>query len=171
LWDLGAIAIVLSAEALVEWTTHVFVLHFKPRRIAGLTVDPYVARKHRAHHLDPRDERLVFIPAPVLAELLVLVPLALFFAIPDHRVAVTAIASAYTMLGAYEWTHFLIHVPYRPRSRYYSYIRRAHWSHHYRNEHYWFGITIHLADHLFGTFPDKAAVEPSPTARTLGVGS
>jgi sterol desaturase/sphingolipid hydroxylase (fatty acid hydroxylase superfamily) len=48
-------------------------------------------------------------------------------------------------------------------------VWRAHRNHHYRNEHYWFGVTVHLADHLLGTFPEKTAVDASPTARTLGV--
>jgi hypothetical protein len=28
---------------------------------------------------------------------------------------------------------------------------------------------MHLADHVLGTFPERSAVELSPTARTLGV--
>ncbi|HMC69660.1 MAG TPA: fatty acid hydroxylase family protein, partial [Mycobacteriales bacterium] len=67
----------------------------------------------------------------------------------------------------YEWTHFLIHSTYVPRSRYYRYIWRAHRLHHYKNEKYWFGVTVHLADHVLRTFPQRDAVETSPTARTL----
>src|SRR5436305_565461 len=73
------------------------------------------------------------------------------------------------MLLAYEWAHFLIHSSYSPRSWYYRYIWRAHRLHHYRNERYWYGVTIHLADHILRTFPQRDAVETSPTARTLGV--
>ena len=46
---------------------------------------------------------------------------------------------------------------------------RAHRLHHFRNEHYWFGVTMHLADHVLSTYPGKLDVELSPTARTLGV--
>jgi sterol desaturase/sphingolipid hydroxylase (fatty acid hydroxylase superfamily) len=73
------------------------------------------------------------------------------------------------MLFAYEWTHYLIHTSYRPKRRFYRYIWRAHRLHHFKNEHYWFGVTVHLADHVLRTFPAKEAVETSPTARTLGV--
>ena len=31
------------------------------------------------------------------------------------------------------------------------------------------GVTVHLADHVLGTFPQKSDVENSPTARTLGI--
>ena len=51
----------------------------------------------------------------------------------------------------------------------YRYVWRAHRNHHFRNEHYWFGVTMHLADHVLGTFPERSAVEVSPTVRTLGI--
>ena len=73
------------------------------------------------------------------------------------------------MFLAYEWTHYLIHSAYRPRSRLYRGIWRAHRLHHYRNERYWFGVTMHQADRILRTYPDKDAVPLSATARTLGV--
>jgi sterol desaturase/sphingolipid hydroxylase (fatty acid hydroxylase superfamily) len=75
------------------------------------------------------------------------------------------------MLFAYEWTHFLIHSSYRPRHAPYRYVWRAHRNHHFRNERYWFGVTMHLADHVLGTFPERSAVEVSATVRTLGIES
>jgi sterol desaturase/sphingolipid hydroxylase (fatty acid hydroxylase superfamily) len=88
---------------------------------------------------------------------------------PTLREGVTALVSAYGMLLVYEWTHFLIHSTYTPKTRYYRSIWRAHRLHHYRNEKYWFGVTINVADHVLRTFPQRDEVEPSPTARTLGV--
>jgi len=73
------------------------------------------------------------------------------------------------MLLTYEWTHPLIHSAYRPRHRYFRSIERAHRLHHFRNEHYWFGVTVNAADHLLGTFPAREDVPLSPTARDLGV--
>ena len=35
-------------------------------QLIGRLIDPLVSRKHREHHLDPRDTELVFIPTPVL---------------------------------------------------------------------------------------------------------
>jgi sterol desaturase/sphingolipid hydroxylase (fatty acid hydroxylase superfamily) len=73
------------------------------------------------------------------------------------------------MLSVYEWTHFLIHSSYRPRRSVYRAIWRAHRLHHFRNERYWFGVTMHLGDRVLGTYPAKDAVPASLTARTLGV--
>jgi hypothetical protein len=174
-WDLLVPAIVLAAQPFTEWTIHVFLLHFKPRRVAGLRVDPLVSRKHREHHADPRDVHLIFIPMPTLVALLVGIPAVLVLPLWAAQGTVglarglSGAAAAYAMAFTYEWTHYLIHSAYRPRHRVYRYIWRAHRNHHFRNEHYWFGVTMHLADHVLGTFPERSAVEVSPTARTLGV--
>jgi sterol desaturase/sphingolipid hydroxylase (fatty acid hydroxylase superfamily) len=83
--------------------------------------------------------------------------------------AATGLLVSYLILGAYEWSHFLIHTPYRPRGRYYRAIWRGHRLHHYKNEHFWFGVTSTVADHLLRTAPDQRSVPKSETARTLGM--
>jgi len=137
--------------------------------VRGRRLDPLVARKHRAHHQDPKNLPLIFVPMPVLVGSMAVAAIAWFALATTVRHALIGLAASYTMLFVYEWTHFLIHTPYRPRSRAYRYVWRAHRLHHYRNERYWFGVTMHLADHVLRTFPDKDAVPASPTARTLGV--
>ena len=114
--------------------------------------------------------RLIFVPLPVLIPNLVGGAVLFLLLAPTVRQGLSGMVMSFSLLMLYEWTHFLIHSRYRPKSRLYRYVWRAHRLHHYRNERYWFGVTVHLADHLFGTFPDKNAVPLSPTARTLGVG-
>jgi sterol desaturase/sphingolipid hydroxylase (fatty acid hydroxylase superfamily) len=47
-------------------------------------------------------------------------------------------------------------------------VWRNHRLHHYKNEHYWFGVaTPGTADRLLGTFPEQSEVETSPTVRAL----
>lgn len=167
-WDLVGPGVVLVAQPFTEWTIHVFVLHFRPRTIGGRRLDPLVSRKHRAHHADPRDTALVFIPLPTLAGLVAGVSAICLGALPLER-GLTTLVAALCVLLTYEWTHFLIHSAYRPRRALYRSVWRAHRNHHFRNEHYWFGVTVHVADHVLGTFPERTAVPVSPTARTLGV--
>ena len=167
-WDLLGPAVIVAAQPFTEWLIHVFLLHFRPKRVGGRTIDPLVARKHREHHADPKAAGLVFVPMPALLGLVLGLGAVFLVALPLPR-ALSALAAAYAMLFVYEWTHHLIHTSYRPRHRLYRYVWRAHRNHHFRNEHYWFGVTVHVADHALGTFPDRGAVEVSPTARTLGV--
>jgi hypothetical protein len=167
--DLAIAAGVLAAEPFTEWFIHVVFLHFRPREVFGRRVDPLVARKHRAHHQDPKDQELIFVPMPVLKVALPVAVLGWGAAQRRVRPALTGIATSFAMLTTYEWTHFLIHSNYRPRHRLYRSAWRAHRLHHYRNEHYWFGVTVHGADRVLGTYPEREAVPLSPTARTLGV--
>jgi len=157
-WSLADVvipAVILGLEPFTEWGIHVFLLHWKPKQIRGRLVDPMVSRKHRAHHRDPRDIPLVFVPVQVVVISLI-VAAVLWFAIAINvRHALIGLATSYSMLFVYEWTHYLMHTAYRPRRRIYRYVWRAHRLHHYRNENYWFGVTMHAADHILHTFPDK----------------
>jgi len=166
--DAVVAAVILGLEPVTEWVIHVFLLHFRPRQVLGHRVDLYLAVKHREHHRDPKDPVLVFVPLRVLVISLAVAAVGWWVLATSHAVAFTGLLTSYAMFLLYEWTHFLIHTSYRPKSRLYRYVWRAHRLHHYRNEHYWFGVTIHLADHVLGTFPEKDAVPVSPTARTLG---
>ena len=170
-WDAVVVAAMLALQPFTEWVIHVTVLHWRPRTVGRLTLDPLGARRHRQHHRDPKIVGLVLVPRPILVgTCLVQVPFYLLVA-PTLRLAVTAMLVSSAMYLTYEWTHFLIHSTYRPKGRYYRYIYRAHRLHHFRNEKFWFGVTVHVADHVLRTFPDKEAVPVSPTALTLGVGS
>ncbi|MFC9517009.1 sterol desaturase family protein [Nocardiaceae bacterium NPDC056970] len=168
-WADAAVPLVMLALfPALEWIIHVFVLHWRPKHVAGLTIDPLLARKHRAHHGDPRNIPLDFIPAPVF---MWLVPLLLAIAVlvfPRIELGLTFLI-VITALGlGYEWTHFLIHTDYKPKTALYKATWRHHRNHHYRNEHYWFTVTTSgTADRMFGTEPDPDTVEKSPTAKRL----
>lgn len=156
---------ILLGWPLLEWTIHVFVLHATP--IAGFALDWDVPRKHRAHHRDPWDPELVFIP---LSGLVVAVPslllLALVFA-PSAALAATGVAVVLLFALHYEWVHFLVHTRYRPRTRLYARLWRNHRLHHFRNEHYWYGVTMLGGDRLLGTAPAPDGVARSPTCMAL----
>jgi sterol desaturase/sphingolipid hydroxylase (fatty acid hydroxylase superfamily) len=166
--DLIVAGVILALEPFTEWVIHVTVLHLRPITLRGRTVELHIARRHRLHHMDPKVIKHVLIPQGVLFRL-VLFAVPLYYVVtPTWRQALTGLLTSYAMLLTYEWTHFLIHSTYVPRSWYYRYIWRAHRLHHYKNENYWFGVTVHVADHLLRTFPQRDDVDTSPTARTLG---
>ncbi len=176
--DAVVVAGAVAAMPLVEWVIHVYLLHARPIRFRGRRHDLIAAREHRAHHMAPAELDGVLIPTYALLIFLPQIALTVWaLSFPIHIVlggdrlahAATGLLISYALLAGYEWCHFLIHTPYRPRGRYYRSIRRGHRLHHYKNEHYWFGVTSTLGDHVLGTAPDQTEVEKSPTARTLGV--
>src|SRR5688572_10372263 len=69
-WDAVILAVLVALEPFVEWLIHVYVLHWKPREILGKTRDPYIAKKHRMHHSDPRLAKWIFVPKQVLYRLI-----------------------------------------------------------------------------------------------------
>ncbi|HET9051057.1 MAG TPA: sterol desaturase family protein [Candidatus Dormibacteraeota bacterium] len=163
-----AVAFTLG-QPFTEWNIHVGLLHFRPRAVRGRTVDLYVARKHRAHHRDPEHIELTLVAIPALLGLMGVFTVLVAAGFRDPRLTLTATTTGYALLLLYEWTHFLIHSPHVPRTRVYRALWRSHRLHHYKNEHYWFGITCTAADHVLRTAPDRRSVATSPTARTLGV--
>ena len=76
---------------------------------------------------------------------------------------------SYLGLLRYQWSHFLIHTPYLPRTSWYRRIWRNHRLHHFKHEGYWLGVSSNLGDRALGTNPDQRTVPKSPTARTLRV--
>ena len=66
-----------------------------------------------------------------------------------------------------EWSHFLIHTDYKPKTRPYRHLYDNHRWHHYRNEHYWFGITSTIGDQVLRTAPGRDEVPVSATAKSL----
>jgi hypothetical protein len=160
-----------------EWAIHVHLLHLEPFRLRGRRVELPTAAAHREHHEAPHELGMILLaPLEALALLGLAVPVAVFgAALPVRLIAgpvpagplLTGALTAYLLIALYEWTHFLIHTAHRPRSRYYRAVWRNHRLHHFKNEHYWHGITNTLSDRVLGTDPDHADVERSRTARTL----
>ncbi|MER7956212.1 sterol desaturase family protein [Streptomyces sp. NPDC096030] len=166
--DAYAPVILLLLFPFLEWLIHVFVLHWRPRKVAGVVLDTLLARKHREHHVDPRDVPLVFIPWRALVWVVVGYNAIALVVFPRLGQALTFMLSVAVTGLVYEWTHYLIHSDYRPRSRAYKAVWRNHRLHHYKNEHYWFTVTTTAsADRLLGTYPDPATVQTSPTAKNL----
>ena len=177
-------AVAVAAMAVIypfgEWAIHVYLLHAKPIRVRGRTYELPTTRDHRYHHRHPNNLMTLLLDAQELAELLLLAVPAVVLTggaivgllaggIPWGALLSAAIAG-YVLVGVYEWTHFLIHTAYRPRSRAYRRVWRNHRLHHFKNEHYWHGITNTVADRVLGTDPDQSEVPRSQTARTLDPG-
>lgn len=167
----------IAFEPLTEWVIHVYLLHARPISIGGRRYDLLAAREHRAHHAAPAELDGVLVPTyalllfvPAIAAVLFGMSFPIQLLIGGDRIAwwLTGVTVGYSILFTYEWCHFLIHSPYRPRGRYYKIIWRNHRLHHYKNEHYWFGVTSNLGDVVLGTDPQQSTVAKSPTARTLG---
>lgn len=175
--DLVAVATMAAVYPFGEWAIHVYLLHLPPFRFRGRVVTLPTAAAHRIHHEAPRDLNLILLgPLEAAALLLLAVPLTVallagavgLLAGPVPLGALlSALLAGYVLVGIYEWTHFLIHTAHRPRTRLYRAVWQTHRLHHFKNEHYWHGVTSTVADRVMGTAPDHRDVPRSGTAQTL----
>ncbi len=180
-WDLIAVLTVLALTPFVEWFIHLLILHRRPITVASLTIDPGIG--HREHHRNPATINWVLLRGvdaalfQVINAAVVVVVVAGPMALAGNPIGsamvgpvLSGVIMAVVGLAHYEWSHFLFHTAYRPKSRYYRRLKSNHRLHHWRNERYWLGITSNLADRLLSSYPaGRSAVPLSPTAKTLGV--
>jgi hypothetical protein len=166
-WDLAPIAALAVYWPFQEWLIHVYILHYKPMTVFGRVLDFPVPRSHRAHHRAPWDLDLVFIP---FHSFLYSVPMvyAIWFAVtPSIALALTGAVAHFALALHYEWVHFIVHTRVVPRTRLYQRLWRNHRLHHFKNEHYWYGVTMLSGDRVLGTAPAVGDVPTSATARDL----
>jgi len=168
----------LAAQPFVEWVIHKYLLHLPPFVLFGRRIELYGSIQHANHHRAPADLDRVLLTGVEIVSFLVQIALVIWLLtlataqlLGAHvlPLTLTGIAFAYLGLFRYEWSHFLIHTPYVPKSRWYRAIWRNHRLHHFKNEGYWMGVSSNLGDRLLGTNPDQRTVPKSPTARTLGL--
>lgn len=174
--DIIVVVVTLAITGSVEWIIHRYLLH--------APLDSWTTRTlgtgsgHHHHHLDPTDidwlllrgvDAGVFVMAFGLVTAAWSVPLMYITGSSVVAGFLTAWAFAAAGLVHYEWVHLMVHTRYRPRTRFYRTLARRHRLHHFRNEHYWLGVTSNTGDRLFGTLPNHTTdVELSDTARNLG---
>lgn len=173
--DAIVLVVSLCLVGAVEWFIHLFLLHAPDDSLRSKKFK--TGSGHREHHLDPQNVGWLMLGPPDVGIFLLMLlawnatwPLALGWALggPLLGTYLTAVVASYLLLAHYEWTHLLIHTRYRPKSRYYRRLAAHHRLHHFRNEHYWLGITSRVGDRALGTLPaSRSDVPLSETARTL----
>jgi len=175
-WADAVVALALVAYfPFNEWLIHVFMLHYKPRTVFGRTIDFYLPVTHRRHHADPWNLKWVFIPRHVHFWTLPAIVLILWLGWDERAPVLTGLVT-YLLLGLhYEWVHFLAHIPWSPSGpvigTYYQRRVREHRYHHFRNENFWWGVSMGLGDRVLRTAPPVEDVGRSGTTSTLGLKS
>lgn len=168
-WDPLILAAVIAYQPFQEWLIHVYILHFRPRKWGRFTIDFALAKRHRHHHMDPWDSDAVFTPHGTLWFAAV-VHLIFWVSVMPNLGLAMMVLSAISGVGLYyEFHHYVFHTTYKPKTSFYKRMTRLHNLHHFKNEHYWFGVTMSHGDVVLGTLPKSPKDVPtSPTARDIG---
>ena len=148
-----------------EYTTHRFLFHAQPVAMPWLLKLQH--RLHYDHHIDPPKLELLFLP------LWFVIPTALvyygvFLAITRNpALALSLTFGSICALLYYEWVHYIAHIPFNPVTPFGRYVKKYHLWHHFKNEHYWYGVTNPSMDLVGVTYRDVDAVERSTTVREI----
>jgi Fatty acid hydroxylase superfamily len=170
--------VIVAEQPFVEWVIHKYLLHLPAFKLFGRRIELYGSIQHRRHHRDPSDlDRVLLKPIEVTSfviQIAITVPLVVWAAVAIFggnllTLSITAVMLSYLGLLRYEWSHFLIHTPYVPKTGWYRTIWRNHRLHHFKHERYWLGVSSNFGDRVLRTNPDQRTIPRSPTARTLGV--
>lgn len=145
-----------ASRRLQEWLVHALLLHSK--------ADWVGRRIHLGHHQRPYFHVSIDDP-PIVLAFMVVSSSAFHLAFRGSELALTASLAYFCMGLAYEWTHYIAHTRYIPRSAAGKRIRMHHMLHHTRNEAHWLAFIVPQVDALFGTAPDPATVRMSDLAK------
>jgi len=164
-FSFGAAVIGAAAFFVSEYTTHRFMFHAQPSKLPWLRKLQH--RLHYDHHIDPPKLDLLFLP------LWFVIPTAIVYY--GVYVAITrspALSLSLTFgsicaLLYYEWVHYVAHIPFTPKTPFGRYVKKYHLWHHFKNEHFWYGVTNPSMDFAGATYRDVDAVERSTTVREI----
>lgn len=156
-----AIVVGMASYSASEYLIHRFFFHLKPPRNPLFL--KMLKRLHYDHHMDPNNLKLLFLP---IWYSLPLIGIA-YGLTASFSLTLAFVSGVITFLLYYEWTHFVAHRPIKPRTPWGKWMKKVHLWHHFKNEHFWFGVTQPLYDVLLGTFKKENEVEKSETVRNL----
>jgi len=151
-----------------EWAAHVVLLHFRPRKLGPLTLDPLAARVHRFHHQQPWAFEPIFVPWPIILALMPIHAGLWWFALPPGPALTGAVCFAGAAL-LYEWVHLMAHAPWVPQNTWLRRVQAHHRAHHFRNEQHWYAFMVPSMDDWFGTGGEPREVPKSATTHSLGI--
>jgi uncharacterized RDD family membrane protein YckC len=164
---ISAIWVLLGAVLfhLTEYGFHRFLFHAPPSGWPWLLRLQH--RLHYDHHTDPARLDLLFLPLWFALPNLLLTGLAAWGLSGDWQKAASLVLGATLALLHYEWVHYAAHIPYRPRTKFGRWMKKYHLWHHFKNEHYWFGVSNPVLDFLSRTYRAPESVERSASTRIL----
>ncbi len=168
-WHRGDIWIALGigmiCYAISEYLIHRFFFHMKPPQNKFLL--KLLKRLHYDHHYDPNDLKLLFLPVWYSLPLIATAMFIYYLILQNLDLTIAFGTGIIAYLLAYEWMHYVAHRPIRPLTPWGRWMKKIHLWHHFKNEHYWYGVTNPIFDIALGTYKDEKETTRSKTVRNL----
>jgi len=154
--SLAAVLVTMLAYPVAWYVLHRFVLHGRFLYRLRLTA-PLWKRIHFDHHQDPHRMDVLFgSPLNTVPTILaVLIPLGWFVG-GGMSGAAAAVCTGFVITCAYEFSHCIQHLNFKPRLRLLRRMKELHLAHHFHDEGGNYGITSFAMDRVFGTYYGSA---------------
>ncbi len=169
LGEIGLLLLWIVGGALLfhlsEYTFHRFLFHAPPSKWEWLLRLQH--RLHYDHHVEPDRLDLLFLPLWFAIPNLAATGLIAWLILSDWQIVASLLLGSILALLHYEWVHYLAHIPYRPRTRFGRWMKKYHLWHHFKNEHFWFGVSNPVLDFVYRTYRSPGSVARSTTTRVL----
>ena len=151
----AAMLVTILAYPIVWYAIHRFILHGRFLYRSRLTATVW-KRIHFDHHQDPHRMDVLFgSPLNTLPTILgILIPLG--WAIGGAGSAAAAVCTGLLITCAYEFSHCVQHLNFKPRLNLLRRMKELHLLHHFHDEGGNYGITSFAPDRLLGTFYGSA---------------
>ena len=163
-WWLGAV-VGAAMFFTSEYSTHRFLFHAKPSTVGWVLNLQH--RLHYDHHIDPPKLELLFLPLWFVIPTTVAYFLVYLAIVRNLTMTFSLVFGSICALAFYEWVHYVAHVPFVPVTPFGKYMKKYHLWHHFKNEHYWFGVTNPAMDYVGTTYRSVDGVERSTTVREI----
>jgi 4-hydroxysphinganine ceramide fatty acyl 2-hydroxylase len=144
-----------------EYTTHRFLFHAQPSKI------PFVLKLQHKLHYDPPQIDLLFLPWWFVVPTVVVYYGVFLAVVRSPALAVSLAFGSVCALLYYEWVHYIAHIPFNPVTPFGRYVKKYHLWHHFKNEHFWYGVTNPSMDFVGATYRDVESVDRSTTVREI----
>ncbi|TCW40702.1 sterol desaturase family protein [Laceyella sacchari] len=161
----GPLGIGMLTYAASEYFIHRFLFHLPPPKHPVLL--KWLKRLHYDHHADPHKLDLLFLPAWYSLPLIAMAAGVVYSITSSLSWTVSYVTGVIGFLLYYEWCHYVAHRPITPLTPWGRWMKKLHLRHHFKNEHYWYGVTSPAFDLLLGTFKSEKEVGRSDTVRDL----
>lgn len=156
LWrSLAAAAATVLAYPIAWYAIHRFILHGRFLYRWRLTA-PLWKRIHFDHHQDPHRMDVLFGSPLNTLPTIAAVSFPIGWLIGGVGAGASATATGLLITCAYEFSHCIQHLNFKPRNRLLRRMKELHLMHHFHDENGNYGITSFVPDRLLGTFYSAA---------------
>lgn len=151
----------LAIWTFIEYLIHRGLFHWRTTTYWTNTLHYLL---HGCHHKHPQDRLRLVMPPILFGTLTTIVYLPFYLTIPSFLTLPVCGGAILGYIG-YDLTHYFVHFGAPVDVKVFTFLRRYHLAHHFKDFNAGFGITNCFWDCVFGTYPSEAPPKNSVASK------